>query len=208
MMTKSQRIYLMGLWREACEAQHWDHRDETRRHRLYEEVLGVEKRFSHFTNDDFGRVKARLMMLADKLEGAIEDGNPKIDQGRRWRAVLDEHRRCLALYVPDPDAYIAAIARDKFGTPHLDEISPEPPAPFMNRYGRLIERPSPLEQLLMTVNQRINGKTGLRNKAGHTIHEMRTAAGLQCSCRDCVPRARVVVTAKELATVGASEDPF
>jgi hypothetical protein len=44
---------------------------------------------------------------------------------------------------------------------------------------------------LMTLNGRLNGKTGFRAKAGHSVHDMLIAAGLPCACKECsLPRIK------------------
>jgi hypothetical protein len=113
MMSKKQRIYLMQLWRIACDNQGWDHRDGELRHDLYLQVLGQPKRFSEFSNADFDLVKAHFQTLADSLKGAMEDGRPEIGEARRLRHVI----KGLA-----PATYIAAIMRDKFHTTFLDDL--------------------------------------------------------------------------------------
>jgi hypothetical protein len=51
--------------------------------------------------------------------------------------------------------------------------------------GLLKESPSPLKQMQWTIAARVDAK---RREAGHTVHQMRVAAGVPCNCLQCVPR--------------------
>jgi hypothetical protein len=51
-----------------------------------------------------------------------------------------------------------------------------------------------LDRLVKTLDNRLhNKKTGLRQRAGHTLHQMNLAAGIPCPCRQCHPRPRLTV---------------
>ncbi len=99
---------------------------------------------------------------------------------------------CLALYVEDAAAYVSAVATDKFRWRTRDGMSRQltlddlDDVPVIRTVrGELREFPSQLEQLKMTLAGRIGGKDGFRAKAGHSVHDMRTKAGLKCRCKAC-----------------------
>jgi hypothetical protein len=112
-MTRAQRAWLMrrepgGLWFDACAAQGWDYDDHAQRHAIYAELHREGKikgaRAADFDNDDFTAVKARLLLLADNLNGAIEDRNPDLNKRRTLVWAIHQH----------PRAYWEKIARARF----------------------------------------------------------------------------------------------
>lgn len=92
--------------------------------------------------------------------------------------------------------------RDRFSGKPLHELSAERPAPYRARNGFLVEPRSQLEQLMMTLARCINGKTGLRAKAGHSMHDMYVAASIPCHCKLCAAGP------KETAQSEPDCDPF
>ena len=48
--------------------------------------------------------------------------------------------------------------------------------------------------MLEKLSDLLNGKSGLRAAAGHTIHDMRTLAGLACDCKECQMAGAVRLT--------------
>jgi hypothetical protein len=44
---------------------------------------------------------------------------------------------------------------------------------------------------LLNTNEKATGKQGYRSKAGHSLHDMKIAAGVRCDCAKC-KRARAV----------------
>lgn len=186
MMTKRQRVHLcVHLWSDVCQARGWNVKDEARRHELYAQALGdvprhaetLESgepiRFSSFDNADFDAVKA--LFLSITRPASVNAQVNQINQPRRRLRykLLCELAPCLAVYVEDAEAYTLAILRDKFTKgavecPALEDLT-EPQ----------------LRQLCMTLNRAINGSRGLRVKAGHSLHDMRTRAGLKCHCKHC-----------------------
>jgi hypothetical protein len=107
---------------------------------------------------------------------------------------------------------LAELLRDFFnkGRRHevitLEDISEE--KQFYRRKGSsdLHEGPSQLQRLLMRLdgllhtNNKKTGVQGYRVKAGHTLHDMRIAAGLECSCSACCKaRMWAGLSAAELA---------
>ena len=72
----------------------------------------------------------------------------------------------------------------------LEDLSDKPQ--FYRRKGssQLHEGPSQLERLVMRLAALLNGKQGYRNEAGHSLHDMRLAAGLECGCAACCRQRR------------------
>lgn len=159
------------------------------------------------TNDldnkaDVDRVKACLLMLADDLEKTHEVGKPFIGSARRKRDIIRSLIKCIGVYHPRPRAYVAEIVNDKFnswrrhGTPlTIKDLTDDP---IILKAGR--EIPSQLDQLIYTISACLNGSGKLRGKkrvrlgfrvaAGHTLHEMKTAAGVFCDCAECAKSNR------------------
>lgn len=181
-MTKPQRARFFGDWWPriaALRKVHVNNRDA--RHDLFEEAgLG---RISAGDIDHlrgFDVLKARcLAILQDTNVNA--QLRQQAQPTRRKLTRLEFTLRCLALYVTDVEAYVAHICLDKFGTPDRHDLSDRRPPPREN--GEI--RPSQVEQLVMTLSGRLNGRKGLRNQAGDTLHDMKLKAGLPCDCTAC-----------------------
>ncbi|KAF0176478.1 MAG: hypothetical protein FD161_3017 [Limisphaerales bacterium] len=226
-MTNRQRIFLMAeLWPAACDYQGWASEDRELRMEVLsaavQRPLASASEIS--TTADFDQVRQHLEALAGKL--TQHDG-----RAARYREKFRRQLRCLALYVEDATGYAKAVIRDKFHRAGCDPegfagadarrlaewLSAAPTVRFDRREQRMVEGPSQLEQLVMTLDERLhNAATGLRVKAGHTLHDMLTAAGLQCPCKDCsrrfvkLPAAAVEPEPEgELVPAGAEEEePF
>ena len=149
--------------------------------------------------EDVDAVKMLLLMLADNLNAADEHGKPERGHGRRWRDVLADHMKCLALYPGESpmglggaQAFVQTIINDKFNHARkfqlmtLEDVDDRPRIVENERTSKLEEKPSQMEQLLWTVNARLNGKNGYRAKAGHSMHDMYISAGLPCACKACL----------------------
>jgi hypothetical protein len=115
-MTGVQTKLFWRLWSRACQTQGWmgDEREVQRK-----VVLG-EMGFSSLKDVDstrgFDRVKARLNVLCQRLEGAREETWPDLGEARRHAWII-EHELIpgLADLLSDPHAYVAQICQDKFG---------------------------------------------------------------------------------------------
>ena len=163
-------------------------------------------RFRHLTTasdlnnrEDVDAVKILLLMLADNLDAANEQGKTEIGAGRRRRDRLADHLKCLALFplekpmcADGAQAFLAEIINDKFNRARkfskmtLDDVDDRPNFVRNEATGKLDEKPSQMEQLLWTVNARLNGKNGYRAKAKYSMHDMYLAAGLPCACKQCL----------------------
>jgi hypothetical protein len=42
-----------------------------------------------------------------------------------------------------------------------------------------------MEELIITLSARLNGRSGFRARAGHSVHDMLCAARLPCACSSC-----------------------
>lgn len=152
------------------------------------------------TREDIDAVKALLLMLADNLAGAGEQGRPQDGHGRRSDIVIGDLIKCLALYplaqpmgIPGAEAYVMKIARQKIsGFQRLADLDDNPG--FRHENGQVKIAPSDRQQILYTISARLNGKTGYRNAAGHTLHQMKKAAGVPCHCAAiCNPKRRLAI---------------
>ena len=197
-LTKDQVPLFWKLWAKACRAQGWTKGeglnsaaiDVMRKELLarcgFKSLKDVDPR------DGFSMVKRELLKLDDRLQGAMEEVKPQIETARTSRWFIEHDLiPCLALYVDAWD-YVSKVATDKFrwrtrDAMHrpitLDDLTEDPIVREVR--GELKEIPSQLEQLKFTLSARLNGKAGLRNKAGHSVHQMRTLAGLECRCAVC-----------------------
>lgn len=157
---------------------------------------------------DVDAVKTALLMLADNLNAAKEQGKPEYGAARCWRYVLSDHMKCLAIFPLDKpmgmggaQAFVQTLIDGKFNRNStlnkmtLEDVSEAPRFAHNERTGRVDEKPSQMEQLLMTVAARLNGKTGFRSKAGYTMHDMYCAVGLPCYCKLCVSRSNHIALA-------------
>lgn len=195
-LSEDQVKLFWRLWAAACRYQGW-----TRQRGLTSAQIDVKRKellarlgFGSLHDVDrragFGRVKSELLALADNLRGAVEADHPEMDGARRKRYLITfELIPCLALYVEDPVGYVEQILRDKFrispASPvDLEALSIDPD--IRTRMGVLHERPSELDQAMMTLTARLQA---LRKAAGHTIHAMRIGARLPCHCRLCRSQA-------------------
>ena len=234
-MTKAQRVYLFAdLWPAACRVQQWAEGDDARRYETFAMALQHLPKFRallaagrdiHTADidaaDGFTALKNHLLMLADSVDGAAQAGDPIADAREKLEWKVVEVLKCLAFYPregPEPmglagaEAYANAVANDlafrgrALGVQFHDwrELSAEPD--IRVRGGGVLEGPSQLRRLLMTLSQRLNGRGGFRSRAGHTLHEMRLAAGVPCDCASiCAKRGLQFAPADPVC---APECPF
>lgn len=220
LLSKDQVNLFWRLWAKACKAQSWD-----REHGLNSAAVDARRKaflkdcgFESLTLvdqiDGFSKVKRELLKLDVQIQGAREEVQPEIERSRKARWFIEHDLvPCLALYVEDAWAYVYAVAEDKFRwwkkerptrQLTLDDLSDDPIIRTIR--GELRESPSELEQLKMTLAGRLSGKDGLRNQAGHSVHAMRTAAGLDCYCKRCREMA-VLHEAEKLAPDALANHP-
>lgn len=233
-LSKDQVPLFWKLWAKACRAQGWTKAaglttaaiDAKRKELLarcgFQSLKDVDPR------DGFSLLKRELLKLDDQLQGAREEVQSEIESGRKARWFIEHDLMpCLALYVEDAAAYVEAVATDKFRWKTrdamqrritLDDLTDDPIVREVR--GELKESASQLEQLKFTLARclsrkekrdetgRVIQEAGLRNKAGDSIHDMRTKAGLHCGCaRCCRERDTVQINSIPVAATVGSEDP-
>ena len=200
-MTAEQKSYLLRLWSDACKYQGWTSANgvnskmvDDLRKRETEKVFGEPRSWKtiHW-RAEYGRIKNHFLFLAGNVKGTVETDRPDLDEKRRLLAfIAADLKPSLALYRP-PERYIQDILRDGHriysGLKTIEDLSAHPRPP---KEGESEPRPSQLRCLVYTLSARINT---LRNEAGDTIHDMRTRAGVVCTCAACT-RGR---TANEVA---------
>ena len=187
-MTSAQTKLYWREWaavRRVCKAAALPEPD---RHELHARALGADKSSTDFDNADLDRVLAEFRAISQPASVSAQLRQQRQPR-RRMEFSIDELLLCIGLYVADAEAYAASICLARFKSPDFRELS---------------ERE--LEQFRWTLAGRLNGKTGLRNKAGDSLHDMKTKAGLPCHCATyCAKRGVVLVGAEEPAL---EEQPF
>jgi hypothetical protein len=164
--------YTQQVWDQAEAVSFSDVRAMTvddLRHALYWLACGKNSSADINTTSDYDRLKAFMSLCLNDadLKSAVVLSKPARTTTGELRRVYDMVR-CLGLYHDDPDAYVGRLLSDRFGGVAIDDLDDQA-----------------LHQLLMTLGNRINGKHGLRARAGHSIHYMLTACKLPCRCAAC-----------------------
>jgi hypothetical protein len=194
-ITQAQRISIQKLWQRVCKDRSWKVADRDLRLAKFGEILGRPLKSS----SDIGRIDecTKLMaelkaMLGVDLRAGQEAEDQTINRARVLRhQIVNELVPCLELYVQDVRAYMAGIMADKnrwwkIDRPareiELSDLDAKPIFRTDRATGELKQWPSQLEQLQYTLSRCLNEK---RNAAGHSIHDMRTKAGLSCACGAC-----------------------
>ena len=145
---------MADLWPTACRCQGWDAKDRELRLRVFGEAVGRMLTSASELNStaDFDRVKAHLGMLADNLVATVETDHPELGRARRLRAVIRRHLAELREFHPNPEAMLAGIVQDKFGSGWtLDELTAGPQIVTDRRTGQPRETASQLDQVLFTL---------------------------------------------------------
>lgn len=176
-MTKAQTMLYFREWgrvRAVCRAAAWPEPD---RHALHVRALGAAKSSKEFNNEDLDKVLAEFRAISQPA-GVKAQLRQQRQPRTRLEFSLDELLACLGLYVADAHAYAAGICLDRFGTPDWTELSMEA---VPHRSDPAVSS-SQLDQFRWTLARALNGKTGLRNRAGDTLHDMKLKAGLPCHC--------------------------
>lgn len=197
-MSPAQRARFFGDWWPRIAARRGvPANDREARHAFYAEAgLGGEIN----TTDGFDKLKAHCLAL---LDDANVTAQVRVLQQptRRLHWKIVEVLKCLALYpLSKPMGwegarqYATEIIRDKVNSGSLRNVSEledlsDAPRSYLDSEDRLIELPSQVGQMVMTLSARLNGRDGFRNRAAHTLHEMKTLAGVKCYCKPCRLRA-------------------
>lgn len=177
------------------------------RHQLHVEALGTGKSSKEFSNHDLDRVLAVFRTIS--RPASMTSQIRQLGQRRtRMEYKISEHIRCLGLYVPNAAAYALQILRERFHVGSIEELGD---SPIIRRTATgVIEGNAPLLQYLMTLAARVNA---VRKKAGDTLHEMKTKAGVECDCAACIrlaPQAPDTLPDDAMVSVGpvTEEAPF
>lgn len=154
------------------------------------------------TTTGFDRLKAHCLAILDDANLTAQVRVQEQPTNRlHWK--IRDVLKCLAVYpLSKPMGwegarqYAREIIRDKVdhgslrGVTDLEDLSDIANA-YEDSDGNLIERPSQVEQMVMTLSARLNGAEGLRNRAGDDLHTMKMRAGVKCFCKPCKLRAGV-----------------
>lgn len=202
MMTAAQQSLYFREWGYVRKVK-----PDADRHQLHIEALGIDKSSKLFKNHDLDRVLAVFRTIS--RPASMTSQLRQLGQRReRMLYKIDEHIRCLALYVPNAPAYADQILRERFHVESLDDLGDSPT--IRRTANGVIEGNAPLLQYLMTLAARVNAA---RKKAKQTLHQMKTAAGVECDCAACIrlaPQAPDTMPDLESACVGAPDEsnPF
>lgn len=188
-MTPAQNKLYWREWAAVRRAQ-----PDADRHGITAKALGHGKSHLDFTNRDFDLVLGAFRAIHNPdLNGQLrQDGGDT----RRVMHRIAETQELLGVYVEDVAGYVVTVISDKFGVPAggsktLDDLSDKPRV-FRNRKtGQLVELPSQLMQLQMTLWDRLQA---LRRKEGHSMHDMYVKTSLDCPCARCRKRRQMQVT--------------
>ena len=188
MINRKQKIHLMAdLWPAACSQQDWPIKDDARRYALFADVLGHWPEHAatlaaggHIScndfvksrdRDDFGEVKARLLLLA---AADLTQSDP-VRRTRLW-IIRERLMPCYRLYRPGPA--LTTILHERFkrvaGINDLEDLGSDD-----------------LQKIIFTLEARVHQA---RKSAGQTKHEMCQAAGVLCwspapvDCGECAGR--------------------
>ena len=106
-------------WAAVCREQGWKSGNDEKRHAAYLVALGQDKSLTDFNNRDLDRVLAqfRVLMNPDNVTAQVAVASYRAgeDQGERKRLLFRIEQ--LA-----PQAYTAAICRDRFDTADLGNL--------------------------------------------------------------------------------------
>ena len=202
MMTEAQQSLYFREWGYVRKVK-----PDADRHQLHTEALGIDKSSKLFTNHDLDRVLAVFRTIS--RPASMTSQLRQLGQRReRMLYKINEHIRCLSLYVPNAPAYAEQILCERFHVGTIEELGDSPT--IRRTATGVIEENAPLLQYLMTLAARVNAA---RKKAGDTLHKMKTKAGVECDCAVCIrlaPQAPDTMPDPETACVGATDEsnPF
>jgi len=136
-MSPGQERYYWSLWKAACEQQGWEQKDSDKRHAVHIQALGRDKSHKDFTNADFDRVKAVLMvfkdpdnvsarMQLDAYEACDQEprGLPFRKYDRAPEADDPGERKRLVYRIKQlfPEPYIEKVCADQFQTRRWQDL--------------------------------------------------------------------------------------
>lgn len=172
-LTTSQVQRFWREWPKSCAAMGW-----TKANGMTADQIDAKRKeflvscgFSSLTLVDrtagFTKVLNELVVLqGTSLKAARETLDPALNEGRiLTNQIVTELVPCLEVYVENSFGYIGAILKNRFRGLRLEELNPKQLKAFRD-----------------TLNARIHAQ---RNKAGHTIHQMKVLASVPCDCAEC-----------------------
>ncbi|MDE2010535.1 MAG: hypothetical protein KGJ09_10750 [Candidatus Omnitrophica bacterium] len=177
-LTPAQLKRFWREWSATCRSKGWltevdkqNYRRQILRQCGFESLTQVDR------TDGFTRVLNEIIsMRGTSIQAARETEDPTLNQARILRHnIAAEIIPCLELYIQDVPAYLQQIMADKTRWHKTDRPSREIRIEDLDA--------GQLKQLQYTLSARLNT---LRNTAGHTIHDMRKAASLDCHCSRCI----------------------
>lgn len=179
-MTPKQRSYYWSLWSQVRDQ--WPDAD---RHELHVQALGKDVSSSLLTNAQFDQVIAEFKAIIDPSNLNAQIRQLRMIRKRLIWKITIEQTSLLAVLLgkpADPDrhaaeTYILSVCRDKFGTDDFAGLNVD-----QRIRGAAGTEKSDLETLRDTLDARINV---LRGERGLTIHQLRTLAGVKCTCSKC-----------------------
>lgn len=212
----AQRTSIMKLWGRVCKDRGWKQSDRDFRLVKFSEIIGrpIASTDEVERIDECTKLMKELQaMLGVSIKAAQEADNLYINKARVLRnVILTELIPCLELYVADVKGYIQQIMQDKNRWWKIDrptremslmDLTAEPIRRFDPKTRTMKEFPSQLDQMVYTLSSCLNGsgriyrgkksRLGFRVQAGHTLHEMKTKAGVPCDCAECTkPKVNVL----------------
>ena len=182
-------------WSKSCKAMDW-----TRANGLSAGEIDSKRKeflancgFSSLTKVDktagFTKVIHELIVLQGvSLKSAGETVDPSLNEARILRnQICGEIIPALEIYVEHAISYIGAILKNRFRGIALEGLNA-----------------AQLRMFRDTLNARVHM---FRKKAGHSLHQMKTLAGVPCDCAECAQPKIITAPAAESKPVEA-EVPF
>lgn len=208
LLTKSQLTLWWRTWSAACQAQGWTRERgwtsaqiDEKRHEILTSLQFAS--LKNVDNRGFDRLLARVRMLSDNVNGALDEVRPSNGDARRllWR--IEWLLKCIDVYLPGhSETYVASVVADKFtGLDKYDTGVLHPPHwRDLSAQRSAGKEDSQLDHLRITLAARLNGRTGFRATSGDDLHQMCAKAGVTCSCNHCT-------TARDVASQARRSTP-
>lgn len=177
-ITQNQRWTILKLWGDLCKQRGWKANDRALRLRTFSDWIKRELP----SLDDLGKMEECTVVLNqlhalvhDNVRAGLKADDARINQAESYRTVIrEELLPCLSNYEADAGRYMVRVMEDKNRWWKLDQPIR---AMLLNDLTA-----AQAKQLLMTLNARLHAK---RRAAGHSIHDMKLAAGVKCHCAKC-----------------------
>ena len=169
-------------WASTCKVMSWTrdagltagqidaHRKEFLRQCGFDSLTAVDR------TAGFTRVLNELIVLrGESVRAARETVDPSLNECRILRhSILTDLVPCLELYIENVRGYLTEIIEAKTRYRKIDRPTREQTLMDLTA--------GQLRQIQFTLSARLNDK---RRAIGDSIHDMRTRAGVHCSCAKC-----------------------